>query len=99
MPEHVHLLVSEPADLSKAMHGLKLAVAKRMPQSPFWTPRFYGFNVFSPKKTREKIEYIHQNPARRGLVPLAEMWKWSSLPSYMGGRGAVTVEFGDPLPL
>jgi putative transposase len=93
MPEHVHLLVSEPPeiDLSRALNSLKLSVAKRLPQSPFWTPRYHDFNVFSPKKIHEKIYYIHENPAARGLVPLAEMWRWSSLSQYLGKPGVVTV--------
>ena len=40
MPEHVHLLLGEPLDreipLANALHALKLSVAKRLPQSPFW---------------------------------------------------------------
>ena len=96
MPEHVHLLVSEPPvkDLSLAMDSLKLSVAKRLPQSPFWLPRYHDFNVFSPKKPAEKIRYLHQNPVVRGLVPMAEMWRWSSLRQYMGETGVVTVETG-----
>ena len=96
MPEHVHLLVSEPPemDLSRALNSLKLSVAKRLPQSPFWTPRYHDFNVFSLRKIHEKIDYIHQNPAARGLVPLAEMWRWSSLPQYLGQTGVVTVSAG-----
>ena len=96
MPEHVHLLISEPPEtaLSRALNGLKLSVAKRLPQSPFWTPRYHDFNVFSQKKIHEKIDYIHENPAARELVPLAEMWRWSSLPQYLGQTGVVTVATG-----
>ena len=28
----------------------------------FWQPRFYDFNVYSAKKRREKLEYMHANP-------------------------------------
>jgi putative transposase len=39
MPEHVHLLLSEPEDhevpLSKALHSLKLSVSKRLTPKPF----------------------------------------------------------------
>jgi REP element-mobilizing transposase RayT len=28
----------------------------------FWQPGFYDFNVFSPGKFREKLDYIHGNP-------------------------------------
>ena len=42
MPEHVHLLVSEPLDdevpLSKAIQSLKLSVSKRLGPKPFWQP-------------------------------------------------------------
>ncbi|HXJ05089.1 MAG TPA: transposase [Candidatus Acidoferrum sp.] len=34
----------------------------------FWQPRFYDFNVYSAKKIREKLEYMHANPVKRGLV-------------------------------
>src|SRR5258707_15771392 len=48
MPEHVHLLVSEPLDreppLSKALQSLKLPVSKRLAARPFWQTRYYDFN-------------------------------------------------------
>ncbi len=31
-----------------------------------WQPRFYDFNVYSAKKIREKLEYMHANPVKRG---------------------------------
>ena len=34
----------------------------------FWQRRFYDFNVWSAKKVREKLEYMHANPVKRGLV-------------------------------
>jgi len=42
MPEHVHLLVSEPTvgPLAKALHALKLSVAKLSPQRPFGQARY-----------------------------------------------------------
>ncbi|MFP5231518.1 MAG: transposase [Acidobacteriota bacterium] len=42
MPEHVHLLVSEPArgNLSGVMQALKLSVARRMQARPFRQHRF-----------------------------------------------------------
>ena len=36
---------------------------------------------------REKVEYIHLNPVRRGLVENPEGWKWSSLPEFSGVNG------------
>jgi putative transposase len=76
MPEHVHLLVSEPAEelLAKALHAMKLSMAKLSKERPFWQARYYDFNVFSSAKRVEKLKYIHRNPVKRGLVDKPEDW-------------------------
>jgi hypothetical protein len=38
--------------------------------------------------TREKVEYIHLNPVRAGLVKRAEEWQWSSVHHYTAGLSA-----------
>jgi putative transposase len=80
MPEHVHLLLSEPPKhpLSKALQSLKLSVSKRLPPTPFWQTRYYDFNVFTHNKRVEKIKYMHRNPVTRGLVKRPEDWPWST---------------------
>src|ERR1035438_1980549 len=42
MPEHVHLLLSEPAigSLAKALLALKLSISKLSTQHPFWQARY-----------------------------------------------------------
>jgi putative transposase len=95
MPEHVHLLVSEPASepLSKALHALKLSVSKLSRQHPFWQARYYDFNVFTERKHVEKLRYIHRNPVRRGLVEKPQDWRWSSFRHYATGeRTTVEIE-------
>ncbi len=95
MPEHVHLLVSEPAigSLAKAILSLKLSVSKLSNQRPFWQARYYDFNVFSSHKHVEKLRYIHRNPVKRGLVARPEDWRWSSFRHYATGElGAVEIE-------
>lgn len=57
----------------------------------FRQKRFYDFNVYSPAKRREKLEYIHRNPVTRGLVKDPKDWVWSSYSSY-SGRGTALVE-------
>src|SRR3974390_1970336 len=80
MPEHVHLLVNEPArgDLHTVIQALKISVARRSLPRPFWQARYYDFNVFSTRKVTEKLKYIHRNPVTRGLVEKPEDWAWSS---------------------
>jgi len=95
MPEHVHLLVSEPkkAILSKAIQALKLSVSVQNRERPFWQPRYYDFNVHNEEKRVEKLRYMHRNPVKRGLVEKPEDWPWSSFRNYATGiRGIVEIE-------
>jgi putative transposase len=47
MPEHIHLLLSEPqkGDLARSVQALKLSVSSQRPERPFWQARYYDFNV------------------------------------------------------
>jgi putative transposase len=85
MPEHVHILLSEPPEepLSKALQSLKLSVSKRLTQRPFWQPRYYDFNVFTHNKRVEKLKYMHRNPVTRGIVERPEDWHWSTYRHYL----------------
>jgi putative transposase len=95
MPEHVHLLVSEPKEalLSKAIQALKLSVSVQSRKSPFWLRRYYDFNVHNEGKRVEKLRYMHRNPVKRGLVEKPEDWQWSSFRHYATGEiGTVEIE-------
>jgi putative transposase len=95
MPEHVHLLVTEPGRgiLARATQALKTSISKQSDQRPFWLPRYYDFNVHSEEKRVEKLRYMHRNPVMRGLVARPEEWQWSSFRHYLTGElGAVEIE-------
>jgi putative transposase len=95
MPEHVHLLVSEPlkGSLSRALQALKLSVAVQTRERPFWQRRYYDFNVYTESKRIEKLRYMHRNPVVRGLVAKPEEWAWSSFRHYATGfEGTVEIE-------
>jgi putative transposase len=47
-----------------------------------WERRYYPFNVCSEQKLQEKLDYMHANPAKRGLVRSPEEWPWSSFRFY-----------------
>lgn len=117
MPEHVHLLISEPqkGNPSVVMQSLKQTVSREIlkilrsgrpgshaqrllvsltpprgtgnPQ--FWQRRFYDFNVWSGKKMYEKLEYMHMNPVKRGLVQHPAHWPWSSFRFYAYGDAPI----------
>ncbi|PYX10066.1 MAG: transposase [Acidobacteria bacterium] len=102
MPEHVHLLLSEPtgAKLAEAIHYLKLSFAKRLRsrRSPeesgsFWQKRYYDRNVRNYREFTVKLRYLHRNPVKRGLVVNPEEWKWSSYRHYaLREKGIVEIE-------
>jgi len=62
---------------------LDAAILKRVldakGQPHFWQPGGgYDRNIFSDEELLEKIDYIHANPVRRGLVDRTTDWPWSS---------------------
>ncbi|MFO8055868.1 MAG: transposase [bacterium] len=60
-----------------------------------WNRRYYDYYLPDAGKAREKINYIHENPVRQGLVSRAEEWTWSSAPWYLHGRSVgVKIEPG-----
>ena len=48
-----------------------------------WQRRFCPFNVYSEKKRQEKLDYMHDNPVKRGVVSSAGDWPWSSWRFYL----------------
>jgi putative transposase len=57
-------------------------------ETHFWQRRFYDFNVWSEKKMKEKLDYMHANPVQRRLVQHPKDWPWSSWAHYAGKREA-----------
>ncbi len=116
MPNHVHLLISEPTKGTPytVLQALKQRVSrdlrKRRRRTPagqlrpafsghaenpprFWQPRFHDFNVHSARKRREKLQYMHANPVKRGLVKNPAHWIWSSCAFYEAGEmGLVKID-------
>ena len=41
---------------------------------------------------RQKLDYIHQNPVKRGYVDRPEHWRYSSARNYAGQPGLIEVE-------
>jgi putative transposase len=101
MPEHFHLLISEPQEStpSVVMQVLKQRFVRTVLSQPsrqlslrpevageIWQRRFYDFNVWTERKRIEKLRYMHRNPVKRGLVSGPEQWAWSSFRGYAFGE-------------
>jgi putative transposase len=108
MPEHVHLLLSEPKreTLADALKSLKQGVSRRLIGSPlkpkaglsgppvhFWQKRYYDLNIRDYAQFVEELRYIYRNPVKAGLCERLEDWPWSSFLHYAtGAEGRVQIE-------
>ena len=90
MPEHVHLLVSEPEqlELSRIIGALKTEVSKKasLGEEPLWQKRYYDFNVFTQSNFVEKLRYIHRQPRHTGPGNEAGRMAMVQLPPLADGR-------------
>ena len=62
-------------------YGAKFSV-----KDPIWQVRFYSFEIYSTEKIEEKLNYMHMNPVRAGLVETPTEWRWSSARWYAERR-------------
>ena len=69
MPEHIHLLISEPqvGNTSTVVQAIKLGFSRRWAaktglSGQFWQRRFYDFNLWSQRKEVEKLKYADLSP-------------------------------------
>jgi len=88
MPEHVHLLLTPlrdadgwPVPLSKILKRIKGASARSVnrrlrTEGPVWQEESFDHVLRSDESLEEKLEYIRQNPVRRGLVKVPAEYPW-----------------------
>jgi putative transposase len=93
MPDHIHLLI-RPTNhgISKTMQLIKGRASRKINKGSFWQKGFFDFAILTEKKFREKFNYIHYNPVKRGLVERAEDYKYSSAMEYKIKYGEVFYE-------
>jgi putative transposase len=97
LPDHWHAIFFPPFPLtiSSVMEAIKVGSthrinAARKESGLLWQPRFFDRAVRTVKEYYEKVEYIHLNPVRAGLVERAEDWPWSSVRDYAGSLSGTT---------
>jgi putative transposase len=97
MPEHVHLLLSEPHrdTPADALKLLKQGVSRRLTGDAehFCQKRYYDFNIRNYPQFVEKLRYMYRKPVKQGLFDRPDDWQWSSFRHYAtGGEGCVEIE-------
>jgi len=96
MPDHWHALIwpSYPLRISQVLHEAKKIMtlrvnAQRGAQGPLWQHQFWDRFVRHQQELSERLDYMHLNPVRRGLVRRPEDWRWSSYHNFALDKAAV----------
>ena len=76
--------------LSRLQFAKRLHKADR--QYQFWQEGTHAELIFSEGMMRQKLDYIHANPVRRGYVDRAEHWRYSSAGQYSGQGGLIEID-------
>jgi REP element-mobilizing transposase RayT len=59
-----------------------------------WQEGFMPKEILTPKELNQKMEYVHMNPVKRGLVELPEQWIYSSACDYLADKnGLIDIDF------
>jgi putative transposase len=99
---HSLIWLNDPMELTRFIHGWKRMSSFKIREwytqhaptyfedfgkgDQFWQPKNYTFHVYSEKKLKEKLDYMHMNPVREKLVERTVDWKWSSARWYHDRR-------------
>lgn len=59
----------------------------------FWQHHNKPIELWSEEVTRQKWNYIHNNPVAAGFVVKPEDWKYSSAIDYSGGKGLLEIDY------
>src|SRR6185436_6361643 len=61
--------------------------------SQFWQHHNKPIELWTPEVTRQKMDYVHNNPVVAGFVLEPHHWKYSSAIDYSGGKGVLEMDF------
>ncbi len=99
MPTHVHLLlVLDGKHLGNFMRDFKKYLAQKPLRQhntkvpSLWERGYDRQTIYTEESFRTKLNYIHNNPVKSGLVVSAPEWPWSSAAVYM-------TEIAGPIPV
>ena len=66
---------------------------KREQNYKVWQNGYHAEELRSNKFIYQKLEYVHDNPVKDGVVSRAEDYLYCSAPAYAGEQGLIDVEF------
>ena len=76
MPDHLHALISFPADesIQECWRSWKRYTAKQT--GVVWQRNVFEHRIRSAESGEVKANYIRENPVRKGLVADTKLWPW-----------------------
>lgn len=74
------------------LFSMAAARHKRNSEFQFWTHENHAVELLSNKFIDQKIDYIHQNPVRAGIVEHPEEYIYSSAGFYAGRGGLIELD-------
>ena len=93
MPNHLHAVVFNTEFDSTALHQALTDFRKFTGQAltgyvntRFWQSGWHAEGIESERFLEQKVNYIHDNPCRKGLVRLPQDWRYSSAAFWMDGE-------------
>ncbi|MCF7811883.1 transposase [bacterium] len=92
MPSHIHLILDiDGAKLSGFVRDFKKFTSQKSlkhlkSQPSLWQERYDKVVIVKHKVLETKLNYIHNNPVKDGLVDKHEEWYWSSAADYFQER-------------
>lgn len=85
-----YLEESDSRGLLEILQRAKLA-HKTESKHQVWQEGSHPEQITSEEMMRQKVEYIHSNPVKRGYVDEAVHWRYSSARNYAGEKGLIDV--------
>ena len=74
---------------------VKASKHKRNLEYQMWTHENHPVHLDSPKFKKQKLNYIHQNPVKAGIVEKAEDYLYSSARNYAGLNSLMDIQLLD----
>jgi hypothetical protein len=72
--------------------GVPTDQERRRLHGPIWQSRSHDYILATRNEFDDSLEYVHQNPVRRGLVEDALDWEWSSAAWYAKRTGPIEID-------
>jgi REP element-mobilizing transposase RayT len=58
-----------------------------------WQQPYHAVELSTNEMMDQRLDYIHNNPVKAGLVDVQEEWAWSSATDYYGGKGLLEITY------